>query len=480
MEAKKKLKWYQNEGGAIDLASIMVGIIVIGLIGGVIAATVFAVIPWSQDNAAKQQLGSIVQAENAYIGLSSTVPSSLPAGLATNSFANSADLETAGLLKTGTTYCASTANTGSKSYEGYARSSSGALFRVSDKNTSAASYTGPLPADCSFLSAGGPAPVFAYSDGYVDPTPTITKLTYKCDFSTFTGVSPMKNNINGTETWDNGTTKTTANYTNGSSGVSHTLSVGVTYTLTFDGTYSAFSLGNIASCLKSVDYWGAGTGITDASSAFENAGYLTHVPDRLPPTITNMNKMLYMTQRLNDPNISKWDVSNVTSMSYLFGGGSMSFNQPLSTWNTSNVTDMSGMFHGAIFNQSLSSWDTSKVTNMSDMFGSNVIFNQPLSTFKTSKVTNMSKMFNNSAKFNQPIGNWDTSQVTDMNLMFANANLFNSPLSDWNTSNVTDMTAMFNGATVFNQYIKGWTVSKVTSSATFRNNSALTAANSPF
>jgi type II secretory pathway pseudopilin PulG len=61
---------FKNEAGAIDLASIMVGIIVIGLIGGVIAATVFAVIPWAQDNAAKQQLDTIASAQSAYIGLS--------------------------------------------------------------------------------------------------------------------------------------------------------------------------------------------------------------------------------------------------------------------------------------------------------------------------------------------------------------------------------------------------------------------------
>jgi type II secretory pathway pseudopilin PulG len=60
---------FVNEDGAIDLASIMVGIIVIGLIGGVIAATIFAVIPWAQDNGAKQQLDSVKSAEDAYRGL---------------------------------------------------------------------------------------------------------------------------------------------------------------------------------------------------------------------------------------------------------------------------------------------------------------------------------------------------------------------------------------------------------------------------
>jgi hypothetical protein len=54
----------KSEGGAIDLASIMVGVIVIGVIAGVIAATVFAVIPWAQDKAASQALDSVNQAES--------------------------------------------------------------------------------------------------------------------------------------------------------------------------------------------------------------------------------------------------------------------------------------------------------------------------------------------------------------------------------------------------------------------------------
>jgi len=62
--------------GAIDLASIMVGIIVIGLISATVAATVFAVIPWTQDSAAKQQLANIRTAENAYAGLAASPDSS--------------------------------------------------------------------------------------------------------------------------------------------------------------------------------------------------------------------------------------------------------------------------------------------------------------------------------------------------------------------------------------------------------------------
>ena len=48
--------------------------------------------------------------------------------------------------------------------------------------------------------------------------------------------------------------------------------------------------------------------------------------------------------------ISNWDVSNVTNMSYMFGA-EFSFNQPLNNWNVSNVTDMEAMFHLARFSR---------------------------------------------------------------------------------------------------------------------------------
>ena len=55
---------------AIDLASIMVGILVVGIIAGVVAATIFAVIPWAQDNAAKANLDAVATAQNAHKGFS--------------------------------------------------------------------------------------------------------------------------------------------------------------------------------------------------------------------------------------------------------------------------------------------------------------------------------------------------------------------------------------------------------------------------
>ena len=138
--------------------------------------------------------------------------------------------------------------------------------------------------------------------------------------------------------------------------------------------------------------------------------------------------------------ISKWDVSNITDMSYLFSDIIL-FNDDISEWDVSNVTNMRYMFCGAkLFNQTLN-WDTSKVTNMKNMFNDAKSFNQPL-IWDTSNVTNMQYMFSDATSFNQPL-NWDTSNVTNMENMFAFATSFNQPLNDWIVSNETNIRNMF-------------------------------------
>ena len=253
---------FRNEDGAIDLASTMVGVIVIGLIGGVIAATVFAVIPWSQDNAAKQQLNSVVQAENAYFGLSASVPSSLPTGYTVNSFTDSAGLANANLLRTGTTYCAVISN-GGKNYQGYSSSASGTVWSVTDQNSNPVSFTGTLPSTlpstCQFINTSVTAPSF---------TPTQTVMTFNCDTAVVSGTPPYSGNLNGTETWSDGSSSPT--YTGASLPVVRSFAAHVNYTVTFTGTYttinSQLNSNTIAAapCLRSVDYWGLNSGVTSA------------------------------------------------------------------------------------------------------------------------------------------------------------------------------------------------------------------------
>ena len=49
---------------------------------------------------------------------------------------------------------------------------------------------------------------------------------------------------------------------------------------------------------------------------------------------------------LFNEDLSRWDVSNVTTMEFMFYSAS-AFNGDLSSWDVSNVTEMAGMFYEA-------------------------------------------------------------------------------------------------------------------------------------
>ena len=424
------MKHLRNEKGAIDLASIMVGILVIGMIGGIIAATVFAIIPWTQDRAAKQQLDSVAVAQSAYKAkASSPTPQD---GYVPNSYASSALLKETGLLAEGSNYCTLPQN-GNEGYIAFAMSASGKVFSITNANTSPTLHTVTNDeiklTGCNFLREGLPEEQ--------------TIMTYQCDYSS-SGRLPFQNIKEGklTVKEKNGNVTFEKEYAN----VPHTdlitLASNVEYEITFDGTYDAFrSQGAVGSestewaplhpsCVRSLDHWGEKTGVKDASQAFLNASKLTSVPPSIPSTVKDLRMFFKNATSLNDPNVSSWDVSNINDLYATFAGAS-SFNQPLNDWNTSNVTFMGSTFSFAY-------------------------------------------------SFNQPLNDWDVSNVESMQYMFEGANKFHQPLNNWDTNKVTDMSNMFFNASSFNQDIKNWNVSQVTLSSGFRTGSALTPENSPF
>ena len=235
--------------------------------------------------------------------------------------------------------------------------------------------------------------------------------------------------------------------------------------------------------------------ITDMSDLFGNG-----------PT-SNSEEAFYIYFNKFNPDISSWDVSNVTDMSRMFkrkGTNDIGeyyeresiefgvFNNDISKWDVSNVTGMSGMFFGcSVFAQDISSWDVSKVTDMSQMFVSSKIqdigswdvgnvtnmsamfaysyYNIQLEfeNWDVSKVTNMSGMFwgNRNDSNEIKIASWDVSNVTDMSRMFGGVGGRKAKIDDisnWDPSKVTNMKSMFSGAYVFNQDIGSWDVSNVT------------------
>ena len=122
--------------------------------------------------------------------------------------------------------------------------------------------------------------------------------------------------------------------------------------------------------------------------------------------------------------LSSWDVSNVTSFSGMFQRA-LSFNNAgasgIGNWDVSNGTTFSRMFEQTPFNQDISNWQTTNVTNMSFMFLSNTVFNQDISSWDVSGVTNFAVMFDGASSFNQNLGAWQLNTgVTTMNQIFRN------------------------------------------------------------
>ena len=161
---------------------------------------------------------------------------------------------------------------------------------------------------------------------------------------------------------------------------------------------------------------------------------------------TNMNKMFSRTDKLITLDLSNFDTSQVTDMSYMFDDADNLTTLDLSNFDTSKVTNMDHMFSNTynLTTLDLSNFNTSKVTNMDSMFFTSGLTSLNLSSFNTSKVTNMDRMFSNTRKLiTLDLSNFDTSKVTNMDSMFFTSGLTSLNLSSFNTSKVTDMSYMF-------------------------------------
>ena len=84
--------------------------------------------------------------------------------------------------------------------------------------------------------------------------------------------------------------------------------------------------------------------------------------------VSGVDDMSYLFYNLDGfkGDISKWDVSNVVYMNYMFSN--TKFNGDISKWDVSNVKDMLLMFAYSKFARDISKWNVSKVIDMNYMF----------------------------------------------------------------------------------------------------------------
>ena len=175
-----------------------------------------------------------------------------------------------------------------------------------------------------------------------------------------------------------------------------------------------------------------------------------------PITDENIHRLVkeYLTNAISGlPNISGWDVSNVTNMKNLFKNYEY-FDENLGSWDVSNVEDMSAMFRKCTnyTGDGLDAWGkkVGKVIVMSFMFEEceNLIVN--LGSWDVSNVEDMLSMFRKCTNFTgDGLDAWGkkVGKVIDMSGMFNECENLIVNLGSWDVSNVEDMYAMFRKCT---------------------------------
>jgi hypothetical protein len=206
----------------------------------------------------------------------------------------------------------------------------------------------------------------------------------------------------------------------------------------------------VINSLSGLSNWDV-SNVKDMSCMFQNAKQLSSLHGLEfwdVSSVEDMKNMFWNNDRLSSfHGLEYWDVSSVTSMSGMFGmgPGRARYNNavvdlsPLSRWNVSNVEDMSFMFQNnniASF-LPLSNWNVGNVKNFNNSFNqtsaSTTTSLAGLENWDVSSATNVSSMFADSVSLTDAsaINGWDVrgvvlgtgneSTIEGFNQMFINS-----------------------------------------------------------
>lgn len=133
-----------------------------------------------------------------------------------------------------------------------------------------------------------------------------------------------------------------------------------------------------------------------------------------------------ITERGPECDLNDICTTNIKTMNMLFTNSKIlqSFNGDISLWDVSNVTTMSYMFYKSKFNGNISKWNVSNVELMYCMFSDALYFNCDISDWNVSKVVNMQFMFDNAPNFNQDLSSWNVGKNVKHEGMFQNCPMF--------------------------------------------------------
>ena len=188
-------------------------------------------------------------------------------------------------------------------------------------------------------------------------------------------------------------------------------------------------------------------------------------PQTKEELINNINECI----DLGEYNLNVIDVSGIKDMSKLFRYVNLDkikegSKLDISKWNVSNVKDMKYMFleiKPVINYKDIENWDVSNVTNMSGMFINCRNFNCDLSNWDVSSLRETEYMFDKCDKFKgKGLENWNMSNVWNASQMFMFCTDLCCDLSKWNLSKMQKGYMMFSACENFDCDVSNWNVGK--------------------
>ena len=134
-----------------------------------------------------------------------------------------------------------------------------------------------------------------------------------------------------------------------------------------------------------------------------------------------MGSMFHSCKVINDLDLSSWDTSSVTNMSYMFHYCIFLDYLDLTGWNTENVLYMQGMF--------------SRCNSLNEIAG--------IKYWHTPNLEYCGSMFENCNQLvSLNLSNWKVKKVIDVGGLIALTNLETVDLSGWDVSNVEDVSGL--------------------------------------
>lgn len=171
---------------------------------------------------------------------------------------------------------------------------------------------------------------------------------------------------------------------------------------------------------------------------------------------TDMSYMFYWCTSLTSLDLRNFDTSKVTNLSRMCFNCSSLVSADLSSFNTSKVTDMELMFETCSALQSLtfsSNFKTNNVISFAGMFGGcSSLTALDVSSFDTSKATNITGMFADCEKLmTLDLRGFNTCNADSMyHIFYGCKSLTSLDLTSFDSTNVTDFEGTFSGGLTAN------------------------------